>query len=364
MKRESLGVTSTCASIALSYSLTIFPVARRELATWRARAGKIPDPVLRELASQALRKQGNMLGAALFAVLAPRNRRAQVVRALVAFQAAYNYLDLLAEQPTSDPVGNGRRLHNALLVALEPGAAHHHDYYAGYPSRDDGGLLNAMVETCNGAVHALPSYALVAGPVNRAAARIVDFQSLNLGALQGDDDGLARWARSSTSPGNGLRWWETAAAGGSSLAVHALVALAARPALDRRDLAAIEHAYFPWIGALHSLLDSMIDVAEDERDAQRSLIGYYASPQEAVARIRSLAKRATVTTDTLLDGRRHRAILIAMTGYYLSAPGASLPGVRLLAAGVGEAAGALARPARAMSRVTGLLSRRPASASG
>jgi hypothetical protein len=146
--------------------------------------------------------------------------------------------------------------------------------------------------------------------------------------------------------------------------VHALVALAARPALDRRDLAAIEHAYFPWIGALHSLLDSMIDVAEDERDGQRSLIGYYASPQEAVARIRSLAKRATEATDTLLASRQHRTILIAMTGYYLSAPGASLPRVRLLAAGVAEAAGALARPARAMSRVAGLLSRRPASARG
>jgi tetraprenyl-beta-curcumene synthase len=356
MKRESLGVLSACASIALSYSLTIFPVATRELATWRARAERIPDPALRELALQALRKQGNMLGAALFAVLAPRNRRAQVVHGLVAFQAAYNYLDVLAEQPTSDPVGNGRRLHNALLIALEPGVAHHRDYYADYPSRDDGGLLNAMVETCNGAVRTLPSYVLVADPVNRAAARIVDFQSLNLGALQGNDDGLARWARNSTPPGSDLRWWETAAAGGSSLAVLALVALAARPALDRGDLAAIEHAYFPWIGALHSLLDSMIDVAEDERDGQRSLIGYYASSQDAVARIRSLAKRATEATDTLLAGRQHRAILLAMTGYYLSAPGASLPRMRLIAAGVAESIGALARPAQVLSRVAGRLS--------
>jgi len=110
----------------------------RELVTWRVHAGQVPDPVLRELALQALRKRGNMLGAALFAVLAPRGRRSEVVRALVAFQSAYNYLDTLAEQPSADPVGNGRRLHSALLLALEPGAGRR-DYYAGYPRCDDGG---------------------------------------------------------------------------------------------------------------------------------------------------------------------------------------------------------------------------------
>jgi hypothetical protein len=61
-----------------------------------------------------------------------------------------------------------------------------------------------MVEMCNGAVCGLPSYALVADPVTTAAARIVDFQSLNLGVLQGTDDGLALWARSRTPPGSDL----------------------------------------------------------------------------------------------------------------------------------------------------------------
>lgn len=357
IEREPVGAAGALPSTALSYSLTILPVAMRELVTWRLRAGQIPDPVLRVLALRALRKRGNMLGAALFAALAPRSRRTEVVRALVAFQAAYNYLDTLAEQLTSDPVGNGRRLHNALLLALQPEAAQR-DYYAGYPRHDDGGLLNAMVEACSGSIRALPSYVLVADPVQRAAARIVDFQSLNLGVRQGAVDGLERWARSSTPPESGLRWWETAAAGGSSLVVHALVALAARPGLDPCHVAAVEDAYFPWINALHSLLDSMIDLAEDERDGQRSLIGYYASPQGAAARLRSLATRAAQATETLPGARHHRAILIAMTGHYLSAPGASLPQARLLAEGVAEATGAPARPARALSRAVGLISRR------
>jgi tetraprenyl-beta-curcumene synthase len=345
------------ASTALSYSLTILPVATREVGGWSLRARRIPDPALRELALQALGKRGNMLGAALFAVLAPRRRRAEVVRALVAFQAAYNYLDALAEQLTSDPVGNSRRLHNALLLALQVNGPQR-EHYAGSPRRDDAGLLDAMVEACRSSVRALPSYALVADPVRRAAARIVDFQSLNLGTQQGGVDGLERWARSSTPSHSGLRWWETAAAGGSSLAVHALVALAARPAFDPRELAAIEDAYFPWVGVLHSLLDSIIDVAEDERDGQRSLIGYYASPEEAASRVGAVAGRAVDATDTLPGGRQHRSILIAMTCYYLSAPGASLLEVRPLAEAVAAAAGAPARSALALSRAVELLSPR------
>ena len=93
------------AAAATSYWLSVFPVVRREIARLRERASAIPDPVLRELALQALEKRGNMEGAAAFATLVPRPRRRAVVRALVAFQAAYNYVDMLAEQPCEDSRG-------------------------------------------------------------------------------------------------------------------------------------------------------------------------------------------------------------------------------------------------------------------
>ena len=84
---------------AATYWLSIFPVVRREIAGLRKRAEGIPDPVLREEALQALAKRGNIEGAAAFATLVPKARRRAVTRALVAFQAAYNYVDMLAEQP-------------------------------------------------------------------------------------------------------------------------------------------------------------------------------------------------------------------------------------------------------------------------
>jgi tetraprenyl-beta-curcumene synthase len=348
-------------STALCYA-TVLPSVTRELSRWRARAEVIPIPSLRRRALAALRKRGNMQGAALLAVLAPRAARANAVRALVAFQAAYNYLDALAEQPSDDATSNARRLHEALLVALDP-AATHRDYDASHPRDEDGGYLLGMVETTRACLRALPSYALVAPAARRAAARIVDFQSLNLGVHQGDHEGLRRWGLEHTPANSGLRWWETAAAAGSSLGVHVLIALAAERELDQDDVVGVEGAYFPWIGALHSLLDSTVDVAEDRRDGQRNLLGYYASTPLAAARLGSIAARAGHEARALARphqgprGRRHEMIVTAMASYYLSAPQASTPQARAIAASVTGAAGPLSRPALALFKAARLPSR-------
>jgi tetraprenyl-beta-curcumene synthase len=296
-----------------------------------------------------------MEGAALFAVLAPPAHRMQATRALVAFQAAYNYLDTLAEQPSPHSVQNGRQLHGALLVALDRSAPHA-DYYRHCPHREDGGYLARMVDACRGCLSVFPSYALVARFARTAAERIVNFQSLNLNQRGGGHAGLQRWAREETPPGCGFAWWETAAAAGSSLAVHALIASAADPNLDLREISAIERAYFPWIGGLHSLLDSLVDVAEDRRDGQRSLLGYYASPQDAALRLMSLAACARSASRRLAGSRRHEAILTAMASYYLSAPEASSRELDGISSSVAGAAGALVKPALPLFRAGRLAS--------
>jgi tetraprenyl-beta-curcumene synthase len=305
--------------------------------------------VLRQLALDSLVKRGNIEGAALFAVLSPRAHRHAAVRALVAFQAAYNYLDTLAEQPSADPVANGRRLHEALLLAFDPDAVER-DHYAGAPWSEDGGYLAATVDTCRAALAELPSRATVAPAAHAAAMSIVGFQSLNLTKSQGEEEGLERWAGERTPAGSGLRWWQTAAACGSSLPVHVLIALAASPTLDGGEVAAVGGAYFPWIGALHSLLDSLVDVDEDERSGQRNLLVGRAPADEEATQMRLLAERAMGAASVLPRGREHTAILTAMAGYYLSASDASRP-ARATAENVREVLGGLMGPTLALFRI-------------
>jgi tetraprenyl-beta-curcumene synthase len=338
------------ACTVVRYLLLVLPAVRGELAQWRTRAGEIPNANLRRTASQALAKRGNVEGAALFATLAPAVYRVRTIRALVAFQTAYNYLDALSELPSEDPVANGEQLHQALRIALRPGAEHH-DYYAHNPDRGDGGYLTAILDTCRDAVAGLPSYPLLAQTAREAAARIVDFQALNLSEEQGGHDGLERWAREATPSVGGLRWWETAAGAGSSLAVHALIAAAASdPHIDGWDAREIDRAYFPWVGALHSLLDSLVDRREDREGGRLCLLDYYRSPAEEATRLADLAIRAREHIARLPSPDAHRVIVTAMCSYYVSAPECGTVEAQLITRALSRVIGLQLRVAIAMFR--------------
>ncbi len=303
---------------ALSYWTCVFPHVCVHIARWRRAARRIPDPELRRLALAALAKRGNIEGAAAFAAFAPLRRRARVTTATCSFQAAYNLLDLLGEQPSPDPVLDGRQLHESLVYALDPHGTPR-DWYEHHPQREDGGYLARLVEGCRRAFAGLPSHELVGERARAGAERIVAFQSLNLSESQGDHRGLEQWALRATPPGTDLRWWETAAAAGSSLGVYALIAAAAEAKLDAHETEAIDRAYFPWIGGLHSLLDNLIDKREDEAAGHRSLIEYY-GPLRTAQRMTWLARRAEQAAGELEHSARHKTILTAMIANYLSTP--------------------------------------------
>jgi tetraprenyl-beta-curcumene synthase len=308
------------ATTALAFSQVVFrhlvhisPLVNRELAQWRARAAEICDDTLRRTAQQTLSKRGNIEGAALFAVLAPARHRHAAVRALVSFQTAYNYLDGLSELDGGGQLTDTRRLHEGLVRALQGDGTRCGDGH-------DDGYLQAITNACSQALAELPSYSCFALSAQRAAARIVEFQTLNLGESQGGHTALQEWALQATPPGSRAAWWETALSGGSSLSVHALVAASANPGLESSDAHQIERVYFPWIGALHSLLDSLVDRREDREAGLTCFLDYYDSAQAAADRLASLLQTGLDVAAPLPDARSHQVIATAMCSYYLSAP--------------------------------------------
>jgi tetraprenyl-beta-curcumene synthase len=310
----------------------------------------IPDPSLRTLALRALRdERGNLEGAAAYAAFTPPLHRTGVACAAMAFQAAYDYADAISEQPDIGHAGNIHRLHQALLIALKPGVPHL-DYYARHDRSDDGGYLNSLVDRCRAALRLLPSFPVVARHAQRAAARIVTYQCLNHPGPGDSYHAFARWATKEITPGTDLRWWEAGAAAGSSLAVFALMSAAAQPTLDAGHAVALESAYFPWIGSLHTLLDSLIDEPEDDITNQHSLTARYTSREETAGRLQTLAARATHHARELPDGEHHIMILAAMVSFYLAGPQAKDPHARLAAERVLTTLGDHAIPAMLVLR--------------
>jgi tetraprenyl-beta-curcumene synthase len=259
----------------------------------------------------------------VFAVLVGRAHRRSVVRAAVAFQALYDFVDTLAERPAPDPVANGERLHQALLAALDP-ARPQVDYLEHCGMGDDGGYLSAMVDACRESLVDLPGYEAARGAALRATERMIVYQSLNHDPADTNHRRLCEWADGLAAVTE-MRWWEAAAGAASSLGVFALFAAAARPELSVAEADALELAYFPWIGSLHVLLDSLIDRTSDLRTGDHSLVENYEGAEDMADRLGSISRQAMRSAAELRQGPRHTLILAAMASFYLSRPAARDP---------------------------------------
>jgi tetraprenyl-beta-curcumene synthase len=291
-----------------------------------SRALAIPDPVLRAASLDAqFAKMGNIEGAVAFATFTPRAYRTAATRAMAAYEAALDYLDCLCEMPHADPIANGRQLNQALVAAVAPNTGHA-DYYAYHPDHDDGGYLLSLLETCRTALAQLPAYSLVADATRRISTDNATYQSLNHGDASGSHHQFERWVKARAinyerhHPSAGLRWWEIGASAGSSLGIFALIAVAAHRTTEPEDVTNIEHVYYPWIGAVNSLLDSFVDQSEDGICGQHRLLDYYASPGEAGNRLEAIVTDALHRAALLPFGDNHAMILAAIVSFYMSAP--------------------------------------------
>ena len=345
MRTSTIGRAATFAVAARCYWLEIFPVARRELREWRRRAAAIPEPGLRRDALLALQaKSRNAEGLAAFAVLAQGRHRRAVIRAVIAYQTALDYLDSLTER-TSHPRADKLKLNGALEVAVDCELSLD-TYRVETAQRGDAEYLTALVEACRSGLEDLPSYESARGALGRRARIAAESQALNHSLLLGaEEEEITEWAsaaaRASSLEGEGLRWWEVVAAAASTPALGALTALAAQPGATASDFVAVEKVYFPWVNALNTLLDSLVDLDEDP--ALQRHIERYGSQRAAAERVAAIATRARAEVSELPDAQRHDLILAAMGGYYLADPAAWLGERSEIAAAVQASLGPFAR---------------------
>ena len=342
--RESL----VLARMMTRFWLRTYPHLRADLRRWQRLAAAIPNPQLRESALATLQHERlNAAGAALFSVLATAPDPS-LLRLLVAFQIMWDYVDTLAEQPAEDPAANGTQLHAALADALAPGTPIA-DHYRLHPQHDDGGYLTALVETCRASCAALPAYSHVRETAV-AEARRAAVQGINHAPAPAREPALRRWA-SAQAGGEDVSWFELAAAASSSLAIHALLVAAADPRTTAATVDAIHQTYFPWVCALSTLLDSLVDETEDAVSGNVSFIAHYASRAQAQERLREVAQRSTQLARRLPSGGQHAVIVAGMVAMYLSNDAAWTRAARPTTIAVLHASSAVALPLLCLMRV-------------
>lgn len=305
------------ARATVAYWMWLRPAGKRELEAWDRRGRAIADGVLREHAVGKLTDERlNPEAAALFAILAPRSRRRELVPLIVAYQLLYDYLDAVNEPFRSASLANGLRLHEALTDALAPTGSC--EIYDRNPHQDDSAYARVLASTCSVMVSALPAVDRYRETLQRAARRCGQAQAHNHALPREGAAQLLEWCEGQAVPRDYL-WWETAAAGISCLAIHALLARAAAPTASAEEAERIDSAYFPYVCGISALLDSLADHDRDARTENHSFTSHYEDPAHATERLLSIASGA-YEVQALPLGRRHSIILTGVLAYYLSSP--------------------------------------------
>jgi tetraprenyl-beta-curcumene synthase len=316
--------------------------ASREIHRWRRLALAIPDLPLREDAlSSIAHKRGHTDGAALFCIL-PRRRNPSLLRLLVAYEIIWDFLDCVNERGAGEGQANGRQLHRALVEALDP-ALPISDYYRYHPWQRDGGYLCSLVEACRAGCAALPSYARVRPAVIREATRaqvLALNHDLDPGAR---DQALRKWAEEEFAGGGEASWFELSGAASASLTVHAFLTLAAESTCTENDVEGTYAAYFPWMSAATTMLDSYVDQAEDAVNGDHSYVAHYLSPDVASRRVCELVRRSAYEVRRLPGGERHAVIAACMVAMYLSKDSARTEEMRPTTDRLVKASGSLTR---------------------
>jgi tetraprenyl-beta-curcumene synthase len=289
----------------------------REIRLWRIRALQIPDPQIREDALAALdHKRTHAHGAALFWIL-PRRRNADLLRLLISYELIWDFLDNLSERAAGLGQTDGRNLHRAIAEAIDP-TVPISDYYGQLPWREDGGYLRALVGACREQCLLLPSYCAVRALVLEDAclAQVLALNHHPDACVR--DAELESWVARHFPEADDTPWWELSGAASAPLTIHVLLALAAEPECDAREVIAAHRAYFPRLSAATTMLDSFVDQLDDVRNGSHSYVGHYPDRACLIQSVQQLVLRSMSDVRSLRRGTRHAIIAAAMVAMYLS----------------------------------------------
>jgi tetraprenyl-beta-curcumene synthase len=313
----------------------------RELELWRRRARAIPVASIRIDAVGALaRKRAHADGAALFWIL-PRRREPHLLKLLVDYQLAWDFLDNVSERGAKVGDANHLTLYSALVDALDTGGQVS-DYYRFHPWSDDGGYLSALVSACRAGCARLPAYTQVRSMLHRETTRALVLGVNHDLDSQTRDATLKRWVERERFGNTQASWFELTSAASASLTVHAILALAAESRCGWGDVQSAYSAYFPWISALGTMLDSYVDRAEDAVAGNHIYIDHYPTGEVGLRRVGVLVGRAAREARRLRRGDRHAVIVACMVAMYLSRDSARVAPMRASTRGLAQAGGSMA----------------------
>ena len=298
------------------YIAQVFPRVRQELNRWHRQAKLSPEALPREQALLSIEhKSFHCLGGSVYA-LYPGANMSRTIEFIVAYQTISDYLDNLVDNAGLEDEQAFRHLHQAMTDALTPEEPMS-DYYRYYPCAEDGGYLTKLIVTCRERCN-LPSIGLVQASMLRLAglySQLQTYKHLNPAKREAR---MISWTGEHLGAYPNLSGWEFAAATGSTLPIFCLYAAAHDPNLTRNTVDTLVEGYFPWICALHILLDYLIDLAEDRETGQLNFVEYYQDSRMIIEHLQHILRECQRLAQGLPHPEFHTRVINGLLAMYLS----------------------------------------------
>jgi tetraprenyl-beta-curcumene synthase len=297
----------------------VVPLASQQLDGIRVSAAAIPDAALRAQALASVDgKAYHVAGACILATFLPPEAARAYVALVAPLESIYDYLDNLCDRHPAVAVEAYPMLHTAIADALDPNAGTR-QYYALGPAGDDGGYLRGLVTRSQLALGAVPGYRTLLPCFAEAATLYGEMQTYKHYPGGRRETACIEWfERRRDQRSAGLTWYEFACAAGSQFQVYGPLyeCFAGRGGAVPETYA----AYFPAVAALHVLLDSYIDQAEDRQHAELNFATLYDGSPTLERGVGGLARQARERFSGLADEGHHLFVMQVMALFYLTHP--------------------------------------------
>lgn len=295
----------------------IIPAVHQELAYWKSRAEKIPNPELRTQALASIEhKTFHCEGGGILALTA-NDQYSKAVKFIVAYQTISDYLDNLCDRSTSLDPEDFAALHESMSDALKLNADKK-NYYRLRTDQNDDNYLKDLSETCRSVLRELKHYDLIKDYLLELCQYYCDLQIHKHVVKEERVPRLEDWFGHYKSQLPDMEWYEFSACSGSTLGIFCLVSYAMREDFKASDAENIRKGYFPYIQGLHILLDYFIDQEEDREGGDLNFCFYYENQETLFKRLTHFVEEADRHTEFLPHKRFHQLINRGLLGIYLS----------------------------------------------
>lgn len=315
---SSLKIPSHPITLMTSIYSKVLPATHTHLNRWKSYADSIKNGELRYQALQSIEtKTFHCEGGAIYSLLAGI-RREECIRFIVAYQTISDYLDNLCDRSTSQDPKDFRKLHDAMLDALTPGAKTS-NYYMYREDQEDNGYLDMLVKECQDVLGKINHYQRIGPYLIELASYYCDLQVHKHVSEEQRIPRLKNWFHQYNHIRD-MSWYEFSACAGSTLGIFCLVAYACRQVLSDEDIMKVKEGYFPYVQGLHILLDYFIDQEEDRKGGDLNFCFYYPHHSELINRLEYFFIKADENVSGLPNEKFHKLINYGLVGLYLSDP--------------------------------------------